>query len=155
MSSIGLAGRRQCFRTKRRNDGYDTGHPREQLPDAGQLQPVNRTVNLVRPTAPAGARGVTACRGPDSSPAGLLRGGNQPIPNDALILAAATADSLDKPVPNAILRWLSPACQREWYFHSGCHRLTSIPKCGNDRRWEWPNDPEGLKNSQFTVLRLN
>ena len=40
---------------------------------------------------------------------------------------------LDKPVPNAILRWLSPACRRMIsLFPFWKPPGSSIPKCGND-----------------------
>ena len=121
----------------------DTPPRCQQLPDAGQLQPVTGEP-LVNP-----AHGCRSCPGVTASPivasrlnsSAVATSPSRTMPSSWAAATYLAMVSLDKPVPNAILRWLSPACQRRvdlLYFHSGNlpvrHRCTSIPKCGNDRR---------------------
>ena len=129
---------------------YRTPPRCQQLPDAGQLQPVagEPLVNLVRPRLQQvlpGPLHLPRPRLPNRrQPAQLLRGGNQPIPNDALLLGCChvLGDGISRQagaqrnLALAIPRL--PTANDLWYFHSGNlpvrHRCTSIPKCGNDRR---------------------
>ena len=91
---VWLRRRQFRFRTKRaqRRIRYRTPPRCQQLPDAGQLQPVTGEplVNLVRPRLQLVLPGRHRLPRPwlpnRRQPAQLLRGGNQPIPNDALLL---------------------------------------------------------------------
>ena len=156
--------------TAQRRIRYCTPSDGQRLLDTGQLQPVTGEplVNLVRPRLQQilpGRHRLPRPRLPNRrQPAQLLRGGNQPIPNDALLLGgrhilgdgisrqAGAQRNLALAIPRL------PTADDLLYFHSGNlpvrHRCTSIPKCGNDRRCGsqrglmtlkiWWADPEKL-----------